>query len=371
MLALLATPSFAQYFVHGQVYDAQTNKPLPGATVFVSNTTKGTSTDAEGNFRINGLNDIHYNLVVSFLGYEPVVFDIVPGSSINYQVRLKPTVKVLNEVVVKATRLSKAEWNAYLRDFKNNFIGYSDNAARCVLENEEALVFDKDKNVLLASCDTALVVRNDGLGYRIRIILQRYQFDSKNDLVIFEGQMAYEQQKAADEKQKKHWAENRLKAYYGSEMHFFRALYNRRLNEEGFYFSYPASPGFDSIFMTTSKALSWYPVEVRTLTNYDRIVDTTMVNGETVLMLDHPLAVAYVNEIESFIYQRKREIAVRRSVQKSYLVSKEPAVVFPDGRLYPVEGAEASGYWSWELMAEALPLDYDPADDLKLLGKKN
>src|ERR1044071_7246498 len=223
-LLFLSISLFAQHSVHGQVFDAQTGLPLANATVFIANTTKGTYTDKDGNFEIGNLHDIHYNLVVSFLGYEPGVFDVVPGSSSNYQIRLKPTVKVLNEVVVKASRLTKAEWSAYLRDFKDNFIGYSDNASQCVLENEDALVFDKDQNVLLASCDSVLVLRNDGLGYRIRIILQRYQFDSKKTSVIFEGQMAYEPLVAANEKEKKRRAANRLKAYYGSEMHFLRAL---------------------------------------------------------------------------------------------------------------------------------------------------
>jgi hypothetical protein len=58
-----------------------------------------------------------------------------------------------------------------------------------------------------------------------------------------------------------------------------------------------------------------------------------------------------------------------RSFQNSQLKSLAPASISPDGSLYPIDSIEASGYWSWELISEALPFDYDPAADLKTVGK--
>jgi hypothetical protein len=360
---------FAQYSVHGQVFDAQTDLPLANATVFIANTTKGTTTDPDGKFEIHDLDDIHYNLVVSFLGYEPVVFDLVPGGSIDYQVRLKPTVNVLDEVVVRAKKFSKAESTSYITHFKDNFIGFSDNAGQCSFENQDALLFATDNDVLLAFCDSVLVMRNEGLGYKIKIILQRYEYNSQKNSVLFEGQMAYEPLKTTSERKKKRWAKNRLKAYYGSQMHFFRALYNHRLNEEGFYFFFPGEPG--AVFQRRSPALHDQEVTVKTITDYSMLLGSRpSVDDEDVLQFDDALSVVYINEKESLAYHKKRFMTLTQSIQRSALRSYDPAVVFPDGRLYPIEAAEASGYWSWELMSERLPLDYDPNVDLAILATR-
>jgi len=66
----------AQFIVSGQVFDAETNTPLPGANVFLANTTKGVSSDADGTFAIRNLPALHFKLVVSFIGYETQVFDV-------------------------------------------------------------------------------------------------------------------------------------------------------------------------------------------------------------------------------------------------------------------------------------------------------
>ncbi|MEJ0029926.1 MAG: carboxypeptidase-like regulatory domain-containing protein [Bacteroidota bacterium] len=103
----------------GQIFDDQTGKPLSNAAVFIANTTKGASTDRDGKFEIGGLYNIHYNLVVSYLGYKPVVVDLVAGSPIVYQIRLTPVSKVLKEVVIRS--ITEAQWRKYLADFKEHF----------------------------------------------------------------------------------------------------------------------------------------------------------------------------------------------------------------------------------------------------------
>ncbi|MEI9921279.1 MAG: carboxypeptidase-like regulatory domain-containing protein [Bacteroidota bacterium] len=371
MIFFLPVVASAQYSIHGQVLDEPTNTPLPGASVFIANTTKGASADADGKFEIKDLLNIHYNVVISFVGYEPVVFDVVPGQSIDYKVKLKPAVKLLGEVVVKAKKMPKSQWRQYLNDFKLNFIGLSENAKHCYFENEDVLIFDKEKSVLTATADTTLIMRNDGLGYNVNLLIQKYEFDSKKHSVVFAGQMSFEPLVPIDEKQKRRWAENRLKAYHGSEMHFLRALYNHRLNEEGFYFTFNDAVGMDSLVSLTSPEIYSYKTQVRTLKNYDRLIDTLSNTNEEILRYKEPLTVVYANELEDFLYQKKRGIQVTRVMQTSKLISREPAYVLPDGRVYPIEAAEAQGYWSWELMSESLPLDYDPAVDLKTLGRNH
>ena len=42
--------------VSGTVFDATSNEPLPGASVVVSGSNTGTTTDFDGNFSLNNLN---------------------------------------------------------------------------------------------------------------------------------------------------------------------------------------------------------------------------------------------------------------------------------------------------------------------------
>ncbi|RYZ51735.1 MAG: carboxypeptidase-like regulatory domain-containing protein, partial [Chitinophagaceae bacterium] len=60
--------SFAQGTISGTVVDADTKQPLEGASVFAQNTTRGTMTDKDGNFRLH-LEKGGYEINVTFTGY--------------------------------------------------------------------------------------------------------------------------------------------------------------------------------------------------------------------------------------------------------------------------------------------------------------
>ncbi len=70
-LLLPAGPVLAQQQGHiqGRVVDATTKQPLIGANVLVIGTTTGAASDADGIYRIEGLDEEVYKLRVSYLGY--------------------------------------------------------------------------------------------------------------------------------------------------------------------------------------------------------------------------------------------------------------------------------------------------------------
>ncbi len=164
----------------------------------------------EGKFDVDGLYNAHYDLIVSFIGYEPIVLDVVAGSEEMHEIKLKPATKVLDEIPVSAKRITKAQWNQYLRDFEDHFIGISDNAKQCKIENEEVINFDKENDLLTATSDTAVVLKNNGLGYRVSILLQRFEYNTERGTVLCEGKMMYEQLKTESPRQNRLWAKNRL-----------------------------------------------------------------------------------------------------------------------------------------------------------------
>jgi TonB-linked SusC/RagA family outer membrane protein len=95
------TAVFAQR-VSGNVMDAESNEALPGATVVVKNTTRGTSTDGNGHFLIDAKGgDI---LVVSYVGYASQEVAVGTESTINVQLSGG---KLLQEAVVTGLGFKK------------------------------------------------------------------------------------------------------------------------------------------------------------------------------------------------------------------------------------------------------------------------
>ena len=82
--------------VSGKVI-ADDGSGLPGVTVLLKGSSTGTSTDAEGNYRIN-VNDLNGTLVFSFIGYASQ--EVAIGSRTTLDITMSADVKELNEVVV-------------------------------------------------------------------------------------------------------------------------------------------------------------------------------------------------------------------------------------------------------------------------------
>lgn len=98
VLALISTAVWGQT-VSGTVTD-ENNQPLPGATVVVQGTNRGTSTDFDGKYQINAAQG--ETLVFSYVGY--ATQEIIAkggGNSLTINALLQPNTK-LDEVVVTA-----------------------------------------------------------------------------------------------------------------------------------------------------------------------------------------------------------------------------------------------------------------------------
>lgn len=92
--------------ITGQVLDAKDN-PVPGATVQIKGTKKGTKTDGDGNFVITGASS-NVILVVSSIGFETrEVF--VRGKSI--QIKMKEVISSLDEKVVVGYAITTPRYN--------------------------------------------------------------------------------------------------------------------------------------------------------------------------------------------------------------------------------------------------------------------
>ena len=101
VLLMSCATLFAQR-VNGNVVDAETNEALPGATIMVKNSSRGTSTDGTGAFTLEATTG--QILVVSYVGYAPQ--EVTVGANPTLEIRLMSG-NVLNEAVVTGLGFKK------------------------------------------------------------------------------------------------------------------------------------------------------------------------------------------------------------------------------------------------------------------------
>jgi hypothetical protein len=225
--------AFAQNgIITGIVTNADSKKPLPRASVFLSNSAAGTATADNGTYTLSGLRPGEYTLVVSILGFEQYSKPVLVGRDpIKLDIELTPKPLMLREVVIS----SSADWKKNYEAFRKEFIGVDENAKNCFVMNPHILnlTYNPTKQLLHAEADEFLVVENKALGYRVKFLVNDFKVDKISNIVSSEGQRVFEELPGS-EAQKKKWHEKREEAYYGSAMHFYRSLYTDKLTDEGF-----------------------------------------------------------------------------------------------------------------------------------------
>ena len=92
--------SFAQVRLQGKVVD-ESNEPIPGANIRVSESLNGTTTDAGGKFELN-LPDGRHRIRVTYLGYEQGVYQ-TDHSEKDVVIKLKEKYVNIDQVVVTGT----------------------------------------------------------------------------------------------------------------------------------------------------------------------------------------------------------------------------------------------------------------------------
>ncbi|WP_205500650.1 carboxypeptidase-like regulatory domain-containing protein [Rufibacter psychrotolerans] len=386
--------------VSGTVIDAQTKQPLGFATVFIAQTTYGTNTAENGTFRLNALPAGSHELVVSFLGYSTLShqFTLQPGQQLSFRFELVPAANVLQEVVIRPD----TNWRHNYGVFLQHFIGQTANAAKTSIANAEALhfQFDPRERVLTAEASEPLIIENKALGYRVHFVLKEFRADFKGGQIFHAGFPRFEEIKPRGKAQQKRWAQARLKAYHGSLMHFVRALYQNRVEAEGFNvrrlqrLPNPSRPPEEQIQagLRRARRLRTGPVVIKSLPTgpedslqywtrmarldkvvaylykdpipYHQIIAPDSV-GQGRLMLRFPdyLNVVYTKEQEEPGFVNQQAFNRRRAptFQTSLLTLLEPyTFIEPNGMIINPYSHLVEGYWGFEKLAEMLPLDYTP-----------
>jgi len=98
--------AMAQFTLKGTV-KSDTGERLSGATLLISNSFNGTTTDVNGAFFFENLKTGNYRLAISFIGYQKQTVEINLTNSQTLDVSLKPETMMMEEVLVSANRVKE------------------------------------------------------------------------------------------------------------------------------------------------------------------------------------------------------------------------------------------------------------------------
>jgi hypothetical protein len=226
---LLYLPSYGQV-IRGYVLDANNHDTIAYASIFFEGTFIGTSTDPHGYFSIDLKGKPFSPLTVSAIGYYSYsITEYSPAKPII--VYLSPKVYAFKEVVVNAQG-SKRQRNRDMRIFREVFLGTTPNAYRCIILNENDVMFNRGSHsdTLRAFAYNPILVRNPNLGYTVTYYLDKFEFKRKTTDYFIKGVISFKEDLITSDNRNK--VENRrYRAYNGSIPHFFKSLWNGNLED--------------------------------------------------------------------------------------------------------------------------------------------
>lgn len=229
LLILLSYEAYSQ-LIKGTILDKDTKKPIDFAVAYFAGTFSGVNTDKNGYFELDISKNRSMSLTISALGYySKSITDFSPEKQL--VVWLTPKVFELNEVVI-AGNLKNREKN--LRLFRKQFLGETPNGRLCKITNENDISLVMKNDTLEAFASKPILIENNALGYRITFFLDRFEYDENNLMVFISGNILFNQDLATKDSETEKLERERRSAYYGSKMQFFRALWDNKLDSEGF-----------------------------------------------------------------------------------------------------------------------------------------
>lgn len=355
ILALISFNVSAQsyFYIKGKVIDDSTRLPLEGASVLCQNTTKGTITNKEGEFRME-LPAGGHNLVITYTGYESesVRISSSQDNSNELNIILKKKEKKLEEVVIQASTEVKDGWTKYGKQLSDYFVGSTPFAKQSNIENPDVLkfYFSRKRNVLKVKAEEPVIVMNYALGYRISYQLDSFIYDYNTKFSSYAGVAFYTELDSTAE-QKTVWLKNREKAYLGSRLHFMRCYYDSTLADNGFV--------IEHIYNDTINAKP----RIRSVENpYDSAVYVLVDSVDKEINLFGKYRIVYTLQPMEKEYLLANKYPLSAKEQLSTLELLNGFVITENGFFYEQHEVINSGYWAWKNLADQLPYDYWPEE---------
>ncbi|MFY0602829.1 MAG: carboxypeptidase-like regulatory domain-containing protein [Flavobacteriaceae bacterium] len=393
----------SQIQIKGKVVSSK-KTPLEGATVYLNNTSIGSSTDTDGDFYFTVKKGV-YTLVVSYIGFKTITYtlntDTYTGALL---FSMKAKTNILDEVVITTKKKKRkrkkgrlrGKNRTYFKKFNEAFIGKTKFSKDCQILNPNVLEFsfNKTTKALTVKASEPLKIKNKALGYTIDYDLEYFNLEKTK--ISYLGYSRFKEIETSNTKKEKKWKENRKLSYKGSKQHFLKSLIEKATKREGYALDlvkkimnpkrasageitrankYITEQKFKNVFVDFSKEIP-YPstkldsaivaVNSSKLPLHTYIIIEKNVKPENIifyinrshiLKFSNQLRIRYLFEPEEKNYRPGK---ARKKYQESYLsLSFDAITLNSNGTFSDPLNVFVSGYWGYEQFGDELPLDYE------------
>jgi hypothetical protein len=338
--------------IRAKVIDADSNQPIPFATIYFSKTTIGGYTDANGFVEINKIPFGLFDLVASEISHKLYQRKIIIRSEQPIYLAIKLLPKTLSEVTVTAKRDDK--WQRQYERFLRLFFG-TEHVDECKITNPGLIDFKVAQGQFLAAAPEPLKIQNNYLGYNLEFDLKACAFSASTFVIT--GNVRFEEQQGPDSLKLK-WIRNRENAYRGSPQHFLKSMIDSSLYKDGY-----------DIYsdLTTAANIVRSP---SFLTNIARNISPTSMKRRVKRGEDGLYAINFPYRLEVHYLRKRAQPNIYRNVfhAVSWLEIKgtEKLVVNGDGVVQNPSVLTVLGSMSNLKVAEWLPMNYQYTDTQKV-----
>ncbi|MBS1735445.1 MAG: carboxypeptidase-like regulatory domain-containing protein [Bacteroidetes bacterium] len=377
--------------ISGMVINGEDESPLSAASVFINNSSKGTTTDSLGKFSLPVLKGRNFELVVTYAGFNTATININATNITNFQtIKIFPKSENLEEVSILIPE--KNGWSKWGKFFTEVFIGKSEFASQCLLKNPSTLRFYNDKNSekLIATAREPLIIENDALGYLVKFQLEKFEYDFTKRIALYTGYSLFDELGKSTVRKRSKWRYNRREAFSGSIMQFFRSVYNYSTYKDGFEVHekiriLKADPQFEELFKRDAtndkvtlngniffiriprfpdykKRPDYLDLINLNIVDFSKLLKSEKGNTAKTLQFENLLDVTYHNALAKYDYLL--EMGYTKDVKQLQhsdvkLFHADRIEIEKDGSYVDPSNILSSGYWAWCKVAEALPFDFE------------
>lgn len=366
-LLMVVSAASAQVTLQGNINHAQIQAPIEAAHVFLTNTTKGALSGANGTYQIKNIPPGQYQLIISHLGYETAIQDLHIKGTGTYLLDIVLQPQAIEMAEVEVTSSSQKKWKRDLKKFTQAFLGYTPNASKCRLLNPEVVHLRQEGAVLHASAQELLQIENQATGYRVYFLLEHFRLAGTG--VSYSGKTLFEALSPSDRKAQKQWAKKRTETYRGSSRHFLQSLFYDQLASEGF-----------TVFAAEQIGPRQFSPQQKLRAS--EIVFPSESPMVKVLRFADALKVVYTKEQDQVSYKYGGQVSgsglqIGRPAEREMMLQSESpgkkrsmhqesffqmraaqVLISEEGYARQADLLVEYGYWNWEGVADLLPLEY-------------
>ena len=364
LLFLFSICVFSQNKVKGNVVD-ENSKPIGYASIYVDGSTIQTKTNEKGEFELN-LPNGQYNLIAKADLFENYILGINTNQNQYYKIVLETEVISLQETTVQA--ISKEDWAFFYQTFLKLFLGSNEAAKKCKIENPKDLRFNYNQKTkeLKASSRNPLIITNNYLGYKIEYDLIDFNVNYQTNYVLTLGTVFFAELEGSSSKQNK-WKQNRKSSYLGSVYHFMKAIYDKKLEEEGFDVKRLVRKDNPEYIKFKEETLLGGRIEGRIPPRIITYLVNQKVPYDSLKVIDGKNQFLNFKGLYSVEYKREKEDLDYAKYNGSKYISNQLSIfalrndllkIEENGTYYHPADLIVEGYWSWEKIANMVPIDY-------------